>query len=143
MTPEGLDTLRESTPAQDLERLQTQLSGLAHFEIPPCDLVNANLILPFLPEDDYDEVWERIRAAIPEGGRFSGMLFGDKDDAADDPQATCPTPEVIRGYLDGFEVEYWTEKEEDGETALGEPHHFHLIEVVAVRRSLAPDNGVG
>jgi tellurite methyltransferase len=143
MTPEGIDTLRELTPAQDLERLQTQLSGLAEFEIPPCDLVNANLILPFLPSDDYDTVWDRIRAAIPEGGRFSGMLFGDKDDAAGDPEATCPTPQVIRGYLDGFEVEYWTEKEEDGETALGEPHHFHLIEVVAVRRSLAPDNGVG
>jgi hypothetical protein len=143
MTPEGIDTLRELTPAQDLERLQTQLSGLAEFEIPPCDLVNANLILPFLPSDAYDTVWERISVALPEGGRFSGMLFGDKDEAADDPEVTCPTPQVIRGYLDGFEVEYWTEKEEDGETALGEPHHFHLIEVVAMRRSLAPSNGVG
>lgn len=30
-------------------------------------------------------------------------------------------------------IEHWDEKEEDGHTALGEAHHFHLIEVVAVR----------
>ena len=135
MTPEGPETLRRLTSAADLERLETVVSVLADFEIPPCDLVNANLILPFQPADDYDVVWGRIRAAIPVGGRFSGMLFGDNDQAAGEPDMTCPSPEVMRGYLDGFEIEYWNEKEEDGTTALGDPHHFHLIEVVAVRRS--------
>jgi len=135
MTPEGPETLRRLTPEDDLERLETVVSILADFEIPPCDLVNANLILPFQPADDYDEVWGRIRGAIPVGGRFSGMLFGDRDQAADEPDMTCPAPDVIRGQLEGFDVEYWNEKEEDGTTALGDPHHFHLIEVVAVRRS--------
>jgi SAM-dependent methyltransferase len=126
MTPEGIETLRRLTPEDDLVRLQTEVS---------CDLVNANLSLPFQPAQDYAAVWERIRAAIPVGGRFSGMLFGDRDQAAGEAEMTCPSPEVIRGYLDGFEIEHWNEKEEDGETALGEPHHFHLIEVVAVRRA--------
>ena len=134
MTPEGPETLRRLTPPADLERLETVVSVLADFEIPTCDLVNANLILPFQSADDYDAVWGRIRAAIPVGGRFSGMLFGEKDQAAAEPDMTCPSPEVIRGYLGGFEIEHWNEKEEDGETALGDPHHFHLIEVVAVRR---------
>jgi len=134
MTPEGIETLRNLTPEVHLGRLETHVSGLAEFEIPLCDLVNANLILPFLPAHDYAATWERIRAAIPVGGRFAGMLFGDKDQAADDPGATCPSPDVIRGYLDGFDIEHWSEKEEDGKTALGDPHHFHLIEVVAVRR---------
>jgi hypothetical protein len=143
MTPEGLERLQELTPPEHLDRLETHLGDLADFDIPACDLVNANLILPFLPPHEYAAAWERIRSAIPVGGRFSGMLFGDKDDAAKDPEATCPSPDVIRDHLEGFEIEYWTEKEEDGETALGDPHHFHLIEVVAVRRSLPDGGGVG
>jgi SAM-dependent methyltransferase len=134
MTPEGIETLRRLTPEADLERLQTEVCRLQDFTVPACDLVNANLILPFQPVADYAASWQRILAAIGIGGRFSGMLFGDRDQAANEPDMTCPSPDVIRGYLDGFEIEHWNEKEEDGETALGEPHHFHLIEVVAVRR---------
>lgn len=143
MTPEGPETLRRLTPAADLERLETQVSVLVDFEIPLCDLLNANLILPFQPAHDYDAVWRNIRAAIPVGGRFSGMLFGDRDDGAGEAEMTCPTPQVIKGYLEGFEIEYWTEKEEDGKTALGDDHHFHLIEVVAVRTALPDDGSVG
>ncbi len=134
MTPEGPETLWRLTREEDRERLETEVAPLQDFEIPVCDLLNANLILPFQPAADYEATWERILAAIPVGGRFSGMLFGHKDQAAEEEGMTCPPPEVIRGYLDGFEIEYWAEKEEDGQTALGDDHHFHLIEVVAVRR---------
>ena len=134
MTPEGPEQLWRLTPATDRERLETEVCRLQDFEIPVCDLVNANLILPFQPAADYDATWQRIHAAIPVGGRFAGMLFGDRDQAAGEEDMTCPSPQVIRGYLDGFEVEYWSEKEEEGQTALGDDHHFHLIEVVAVRR---------
>ena len=143
MTPEGPETLWRLTPETDRDRLETEVSTLQDFEIPACDLVNANLILPFQPADDYGATWARILAAIPVGGRFSGMLFGDRDQAADEPNMTCPAPDVIRGYLAEFDIEYWDEKEEDGQTALGDDHHFHLIEVVAVRRPLPPGQRVG
>ena len=71
------------------------------------------------------------------------MLFAENDDAADEPDMTCPPVAAIRAYLDGFDIEYWHEKEEDGQTALGDDHHFHLIEVVAVRRELPRDWSVG
>jgi SAM-dependent methyltransferase len=135
MTPEGIETLRRLTPAAELDRLQTHVADLARFEIPACDLVNANLILPFLAADDYAATWGRIRAALRPGGRISSMLFGNRDESVDDPDMTCASPVAIRGYLDGFEIERWSEKEEDGVTALGEAHHFHLIEVVARRTS--------
>lgn len=140
-TPHAMEVLRSLTPLDHQERLETQVGDLADFEIPPCDLVNASLILPFLGANEYATTWARIRDALAPGGRFAGMLFGDRDGLADDPGATCPPPEVIRGHLDGFEIEYWAEKEEDGHTALGEPHHFHLIEVVGLR--LATPGGVG
>ena len=143
MTPEGPETLWRLTPEADRDRLETEVSRLLDFEIPVCVVVNANLILPFQPADDYAATWARILAAIPVGGRFSGMLFAENDDAAEDDDMTCPSVDVIRGYLDGFKVEYWLEKEEDGQTALGDDHHFHLIEVVAVRRELPEDGSVG
>ena len=143
MTPEGPETLWRLTPDADRERLEVEISTLQDFEIPACDLVNANLILPFQPAGDYAATWARVLAAIPVGGRFSGMLFGHKDQAADESDMTCPSPDVIRDYLRDFDIEYWNEKEEDGQTALGDDHHFHLIEVVAVRRALPPDERVG
>ena len=143
MTPEGPQALWRLTPEAERARLETEVSRLQDFEIPACDLVNANLILPFQEPQDYEATWSRILAAIPVGGRFSGMLFADRDDAADEPDMTCPPAAVIRGYFDGFEVELWNEREEDGQTALGEDHHFHLIEVVAVRRELPQDRFVG
>jgi tellurite methyltransferase len=143
MTAEGVEILRRLTPPEHHERLETQVADLAAFEIPPCDLVNANLILPFLSAEAYAATWGRIRSAIGIGGRFSGMLFGDRDQAAGEPDMTCPSPDVIRGYLAGFDIEHWSEKEEDGQTALGEPHHFHLIEVVAVRRAAQVPAQVG
>jgi tellurite methyltransferase len=129
----AVDALVAATPATDRPRLATRISDLASAEIPACDLVNASLSLPFLTSDAYDLVWRRLTAAIGPGGRFAGMLFGDRDESASDPSMTCPPPERIRSLLDGFEIETWSEKEEDGRTALGEPHHFHLIEVVARR----------
>jgi tellurite methyltransferase len=143
MSAQGIEMLRELTPGADQHRLETHVVDLADFEIPRCDLLNADLILPFLAAGDYTATWGRIRAALGLGARFSGMLFGDLDESADDPNMTCASAEVIRGHLDGFEIEHWSEKEEDGETALGEAHHFHLIEVVAVRRDTSATGTVG
>jgi hypothetical protein len=39
----------------------------------------------------------------------------------------------LRGSLAAFEIEDWLDREEDTETALGEPHHFHRVELVARR----------
>jgi SAM-dependent methyltransferase len=143
MTPEGPAMLRRLTPVADRGRLRTEVSDLSGFAIPPCDLVNANLVLPFLQPLDYSTVWARIRAALPAGGRVSAMVFGDRDESASDPDMTCPSPEAIRAELDGFDIEYWTDTEEDGTTALGRPHHFHLVELVAVRPPFPGRAGLG
>jgi hypothetical protein len=97
-----------------------------------CHLVNANLSLPFLGADGWAHVWGQIRGAVVPGGRIAAMLFGDRD-ATFSPEMTCPPETEIRTLLDGFEIEHWTELEEEGETALGEPHHFHRFDVVARR----------
>ena len=132
--PRAIEVLAEVTPAGDRARLETSVADLAGIEVPACDLVNASLSLPFLEAAPYWAAWDAILGALRPGGRVAAMVFGDRDESASDPAMTCPPPEAIRARLADLELEHWSEREDDGPTALGEPHHFHLIELVARRR---------
>lgn len=114
-------------------RLEIRIEDLATVRVPPCDLVNASLSLPFLAPDAFARTWGSIMAALGPGARFAAMLFGDHDESAADPTMTCLPPDRVRSDLAGFEVEHWLVEEDDRPTALGEPHHFHLVEFVARR----------
>jgi tellurite methyltransferase len=131
--PAAIEALVAATPELDRARLESLVADVGGLEIPQCDLVNASVSLQLLDPAAYALVFERITAALRPGGRFTGLLYGDRDEAASDPAVTCPSPDAIRGFLRGFEVESWFEREEDGKMALGDPHHIHLVEVVARR----------
>jgi len=131
----AIAAVEAATPPDLRAALEGRVADLADVEIPPCDLVNASLSLPFLAPEAYWGTWERILAALPVGGRFAALLFGDRDGSASDPSMTCPPPAEIRARLGSFEVEHWVDREEDTTTALGEPHYFHLVELVARRTS--------
>jgi SAM-dependent methyltransferase len=131
--PTAIAALLSATPEQDKVRLKTRLVDLAEASIPRADLVNASLSLPFLPPEAFGPTWIRLRTAVRLGGRLSVMLFGDRDEFASDPTMTCRSPRAVLADLVGFEIERWHDREEDGKTALGEPHHYHVIEVVARR----------
>lgn len=131
--PAAIAFVEAATAAELRASLEGRVADLADVEIPPCDLVNASLSLPFLAPDAYWGTWERILAALPVGGRFAALLFGDRDGSASDPSMTCPPPAAIRARLASFEIEHWVDREEDTTTALGEPHYFHIVEVVARR----------
>lgn len=131
---DAIDALRAATPSEDLPRLDTLVADIGSFILPPCDLINASVSFQFLDAAAYARTFEQIAAALKPGGRFCGLLYGDRDEAASDPAYTCPSPDAIRGWLADFEIESWNEREEDGTMALGDPHHIHLVEVVARRR---------
>jgi SAM-dependent methyltransferase len=129
--PGALKTLSAAAGPALAARLETRVADLATAEIPPCDLINASLCLPFLAPEAYRSTWHRIVAALAPGSRVSAMLFGDGDESASDRTMTCQTPERIRADFEGFEIEYWNVKLENSQTALGEARRLHLIEVVA------------
>jgi tellurite methyltransferase len=131
--PAAITAVRARIPPDLRPALETRIGDLARVAIPACDLVNASLSLPFLAHEAYWETWKRILGALPIGGRFAAMLFGDRDGSASDSSMTCPPPSEIQASLASFEIEHWSEREEDMQTALGEPHHFHLVELVARR----------
>ncbi len=131
--PGAIETLEAATPMQLRPALDTQVADLATVDVPACDLVNASLCLPFLAPEPFWQTWKRVLGAVPVGGRVAVMLFGDRDGSASDPSMTCPPPDMVRASLSSFEVEHWIDREEETQTALGEPHHFHLVELVARR----------
>jgi tellurite methyltransferase len=131
--PAAIDALRAATAAEDQARLETLVADLATVEIPAADLVNASISLPFLSPEAFHPTLARALAAVRPGGRFATMLFGDRDQSATEPDMTCPSADTIRAALAGFTIEDSVDLEEDGQTALGEPHHWHRIEVVARR----------
>ena len=61
-------------------RLETQVAPFADAQWPDADLVNAGYALPFCPPEHFDAVWQRVVAWVTPGGRFSGQLFGDRDE---------------------------------------------------------------
>lgn len=131
--PGAIAAVEAATPPELRSALTGLVADFADVAIPACDLVNASLCLPFLAPEPYWATLARILAALPVGGRFAALLFGDRDGSSTDPMMSCPSPEAIRAALGGFEVEHWSEREEDTTTALDEPHHYHLIELVARR----------
>ena len=71
----GVQRALEAATSADLRPgLQTRVADLAAVDVPPCDLVNASLSLPFLPPESFWDAWARIIAALPVGGRLAAML---------------------------------------------------------------------
>ena len=131
--PGAREVIETAAEPELRSRLEVRVEDLATARIPECDLVNASLSLPFLKTEAFDAAWQRVLAALRPGARISAMLFGDRDESASDPDMTCLSPERVEADLADFQIEMWSVKEEDGQTALGDPHHLHLIELVARR----------
>jgi tellurite methyltransferase len=116
-------------------RLATQVARFENAGWPEADLINSSYALPFCPANQFGAVWQRIVASLRAGGRFSGHLFGDRDGWATEPDMSFQTLEDAEELLRGLEVEHFEEVEEDGQTAVGDPKHWHLFQVVARKRT--------
>jgi tellurite methyltransferase len=115
-------------------RLETQVARFEDAGWPEADLINSSYALPFCPPNQFGAIWQRIVASLRPGGRFSGQLFGDRDGWATQPDMSFQTRQDAEKLLRGLEVEHFEEVEEDGETAVGDPKHWHLFHVVARQR---------
>ena len=120
--------------AASAARLETQVARFEDAGWPEVDLINSSYALPFCPPNQFGAVWQRIVASLRPGGRFSGQLFGDRDGWATQPDMSFQTRQDAENLLRGLEVEHFEEIEEDGETAVGDPKHWHVFHVVARKR---------
>jgi SAM-dependent methyltransferase len=136
--PEGIRRLLARVPDVLRQRLDARVARMEDVDVPPVDLVWASFSLFFCPPERFDDLWDRIRAAIRPGGRVAGHLLGDRDTWAPDDDITAHTREAALGRLEGLEVERFEEEEEDGEACSG-PKHWHVFHFAARR----PASGIG
>jgi tellurite methyltransferase len=114
--------------------IETLVSRYEDMALPRCDLVNAGFSLPLCPADAFPDVWAKIVGALLPGGRFSGQLYGDRDDWVDRPGMTCLSREEVVELLEPFEVELLEEEEDDSVTPRGVQKHWHIFHIVARKR---------
>ncbi len=133
--PEAIQQVVSVVPDEMRNRLEGQVAAFEDItSLPQADLVNAAFALPFCHPDHFDTLWAAIVAALPPGGRFVGQLFGDRDEYVGRPNMTFHTAEGVQELLKPFDVEHLKEREEDGQTRLGEPKHWHVFSIVARKR---------
>jgi trans-aconitate methyltransferase len=122
----------------DTIRLQTSVSRFEALTLPTAvDLINASFSIPFCSPEHFPALWQTIVTSLQVGGRFCGQLFGDRDSWAVNPAITHHSREQVETLLRSFEVEFFTEEDHPGETALGEAKHWHLFHIVARKKNTA------
>lgn len=133
-SPEAIDGLLARPDLPPGAKIDTQLSRYEDMTLPPCDLINAAFSLPLCPPDAFPGVWQKVTSSLKEGGRFSGQLYGDRDSWAGREGMTFHSAREVDALLNGFEIEYREEEEEDSVTPRGTPKHWHIFHIVAKKR---------
>ncbi|RMH24053.1 MAG: class I SAM-dependent methyltransferase [Planctomycetota bacterium] len=135
--PDGLARLRARRACADAisdGRLTVVETDFQSVRIPPATLINASFSLPFCPPDHFPALWSQIDAALPPGGRFSGQLFGDRDDWALLDDRTHLTRAETLALFDEYILEHFEEEDRPSSHA-GEHHkHWHIFHIVARKR---------
>ena len=109
-------------------RLQLVLGRMEDTTWPAVDLVNAGFALPFCERAAFPGLWSRITGSLSAGGRFSGELFGDRDEWAD--HLLTHTRAEVEALFAGFAMERFDEVEGEVQKAAGgtkRGHTFFLV----------------
>jgi len=114
--------------------LSTCLADMVEARLPPADLVNASLSLPFCEPDNFPKLWRNICASIKAGGRFSGHFFGRNDDWATNSKMSFHNREDLEDLFSDFILEWFEEVEGPMPLAAGGVKHGHWFEVVARKK---------
>jgi tellurite methyltransferase len=96
--------------------------------------VNSSFAMPLCEPARFAALWERIREALPVGGRFTGQWYGPHDSWVGRPGITFLDRAEAESLLDGFEIEMFDEEETDSVTPRGNPKHWHIFHIVARKR---------
>ena len=133
--PEASERILAAVPVTDRPRLHTQSCPFQDALLPSADFIYAGLSLPFCRPLHFPGIWQHVVQALRPGGRFAGHFFGMRDGWRDDPHMIFHTADDLAECFCAFEIETISEITENRPTALGEPKHWHIFEVIARRTS--------
>ncbi|MEO7804234.1 MAG: class I SAM-dependent methyltransferase [Actinomycetota bacterium] len=129
MSDQGLEFLRQRLPKDAAATLicssfqDLKLEGRYDVVVAVCSLF-------FLPPPQFATFWPTVVEAIVPGGLFAGLFLG-VNDSWKDRTFTLHDRHEVESLLSDFEIVHLVEDENDGETAIGEPKHWHTFSVVA------------
>lgn len=112
-------------------------STFADFGYPKASLILAHSCLFFCPEIEFSKVWSKVVASIVPEGVISVDLLGLKDSWVGSPEhsVTSFTKDQVQQLFEGFRIIEINERDEYGKTAIGNPKHWHIFSVLAVKVS--------
>ena len=129
--PEALKQL-QARPLPEGHELTPILSRFEQVPLPiDVRLVNSSFAMPLCEPAAFHQLWERIREALPVGGRFSGQWYGPRDSWVGRPGMTFISRDEAMAMLDGLALEMFEEEEADGVTPRGNAKHWHIFHIVA------------
>ncbi|MBL4808459.1 MAG: class I SAM-dependent methyltransferase [Phycisphaerales bacterium] len=124
----------EIKSALNSNRIQIHHADFENLQIPKTKLLNASFSLPFCPPTHFKALWQQIDHAIEPGGRFSGQLFGDRDDWATIDDRSHFTRTETLALFDQYILESFTEEDRPSKH-IGENHkHWHVFHIVARKK---------
>ena len=116
---------------------ETLVSRFEAANWPKVDLVNSSFALPLCPVAEFPALWARIHQSLAPGGRFSGQLYGERDQWTGDPTNSHFTRAEVDELLQNYDVEMLREEETDSRTRRGRPKHWHIFHIVARKPATA------
>lgn len=108
------------------KKLHTFTDSFEDFDFPKeeYDLVVAIYALPFM-ENRFNDVFEKIKLCLKNGGVFCGQFFGNRDQRKNNTNRTFHTKEQVMELLSDLEVLSF--EEEERKKGDMNAHIFHVI----------------
>src|SRR5260370_13940582 len=125
--PEALRQLqaRPLPPGGDLTPIVARLE-----EVPlpiGLSLVNSSFAMPLCESEAFQRLWQRVRKALPAGGRFSGQWYGVRASLVGPPGITFVSRDGALPLPGRLELELVVEGEDNRVTPPRNAHNRHLL----------------
>jgi tellurite methyltransferase len=133
-SPQAIKMILQRAAAANLPVPGVMMSSFQTMQLPNnIDLINANLSLPFVPPEDFPNVWHNIVTHLCIGGRFSGNFFGVQDEYAFDKNNAMNflTKAQLKQMFQHFQIESLSTRQGFYPQADGKTKYWQIWDVVA------------
>ena len=129
---------KRAKPSEKLNAIAQKFEADSLWQaLPSADLIYAAYALPFCKQAEFGNVWNHIKQHLTPNGRFAGHFFGTNYRGFSDKETTTMTflnKEDILQLFQDFDIEFFSEVEEDSTSGTGRPIHSHIFEVIAKKK---------
>lgn len=100
------------------------------------DIISAQRALPFInKKETLLELINKIKKSLKVGGVFTGQLFGTNDEwCTQGKEMSFVNKEEFEDLFKDMKIVHKSETEKDSTTANGNPKHWHIFDIVAVKK---------